>query len=187
MPDSHRETGIAAKSRNRTFDQSYGRLLMERWRDPQSLPSPELFPPELHANELSFFVEVTQVRRQGCYDTGGEPVDVISYRYGTRSVDSEVNYSPRVHHQVDGFLLEGYAGGGLSDISGGSWSKWTGPGGEELGQDECGKDQNGNDLHPAHAPILDAPTVDGLFVSYNGDGVKSGRNFSSQLRKKGSG
>ena len=118
---------------------------------------------------VTFQVRVKQERRQGCYDTAGQPVEVISYRYGTRSVASKVSYTARTHNQIDGIYLEGYEGGGLSDLSGVDWGGWTGPGGEILGGDECGKNPvTGGDLHPAHQPIVGDPTVEGLFVVYGG-------------------
>ena len=54
---------------------------------------------------ITFFVRVTQQRTQTCQT---EPQHVVTgQRSGTRSLSNHVAYDPRIHHQIDGIILDG--------------------------------------------------------------------------------
>jgi hypothetical protein len=112
---------------------------------------------------ISFAADESQTRQQECLTEGQPPQIFTGYRHGLRTLNKNLSYDARMHQQIDGIFLTGYAGG-ESEWS--DWSEWVGPNGETFGN-AC---PDGS--HPAHEPILGPIVAEGLFVIYNGVSVK---------------
>ena len=122
---------------------------------------------QLHIPEVTFAAELVQTEKQGCYITGVPPVPAtqVGYRHHSRTATRDVNFDPRIHHQIDGIFLTGYAS---DEIEWSDWSDPVGDNGETVGNACPGFPGT----HPAKAWIDEGTVATGLFVTWEGTTVQ---------------
>jgi hypothetical protein len=106
---------------------------------------------------VTLSAELTRTVTQACYTTAQDQHWVVD-RHGTQTTDPlDLNWEPRIHHQIDGIYLLGY-----TDPSAIDWdaieTDWEGP-------------NNGcpDGTHPKFAPTFGPITLGGLFATFDGD------------------
>ena len=120
---------------------------------------------------VTFYAELVQYEKQGCYITGEPPSEstLVGYRHHYRTAQRDVSFQPRVHHQIDGIYLLGYSS---DEIVWSDWSDPVGDNGETEGNACPGFSPPGPSTHPAKEWIPDGTVATGLFVTFQGNSVK---------------
>ena len=123
---------------------------------------------QLNIPYVTFAADLVQTEKQGCYRTGVPPTPetLVGYRHHSRTATRDVNFEPRVHHQIDGIFLLGYSS---DEIEWSDWSDPVGDNGETFGNACPGFSPQGPSTHPAKEWIDEGTVVTGLFVTFDGE------------------